>query len=136
MRVRAGVRQDVKFRLPRTGLRERIDIQRAARTTSEGERTLTWPPDGGSVVADQVPAHVRWETAGERLRGGRLEARQACIVTIRYRSDVLSTDRIAWRREGLTDEILQITGTPTDPDGRRQWLRLECLRTDTDATPS
>lgn len=130
----SSLRRKKNYRLGQ--LTERVDIQRYARSVSEGEVTLTWPPDGGTLVAAGVACRVLWDTPREAQRGGRLEATQRGVVVMGYRSDVTAKDRLALRVPGGTDEILQITGRPTDLGGRHRFLEVPVLRTDTDAVPA
>jgi SPP1 family predicted phage head-tail adaptor len=97
-------------------LRHRVILQRATMTRDEA----------GQEIADWQPYATVWAEA-EPLRGRELLAAQqaqAEVTTrfrIRYRPDVLPTDRVVW--DGA---VYAITSPPIDWRGRRMLLELMC----------
>lgn len=87
-------------------------------------------PDGyGNVQTDwveqfTVAAKVRPLRGGEDVMAGRLAGRQPMVITVRQSSDTRQITA-EWRaRDARAGTIYAISGTPTDPDGRRAWLEI------------
>lgn len=82
-------------------LRERITIQRSSPTVDTGWGTSTSWSDVAAVSASVIPAD-----ASEPFTDKGVVTRAAFTVSIRYRSDVTSKDRLVWR--GRTLDIVGI----------------------------
>lgn len=96
-------------------LDQRISLQR---------RTMTRDGGGGADESwstyATVSAMVRPMTGREREVAMREEARADYLVVLRYRNDILETDRILWRGRYLDIHF------PKDLGPRTAWLELEC----------
>lgn len=105
-------------------LRDRIVIEANSPTTNKGVTVDDW-----NTIANggDVPADVRYETAGERMRAGRAEARQSIRVLIRNEWTITAKNRITWN--GAT---WQVHGPPEFPDDRHRFMRFVAVRTDAD----
>jgi len=96
-------------------MRERVSIE-AESLADDGM--------GGSVRSYEavavVWAKVKPLKGGEKLFAAQVEARQAYHVTIRYRDDVNTTQRLVWR--GNVMNIKAVANT----DMHQRFLILEC----------
>lgn len=96
-------------------LRRRVTLQTKARVADGG---------GGAAESWQNIATV-WARVQPLLRPERLHAEQVQShggfrVTIRYRTDLSTHDRVLLDGEALAIKALR------DPDDRRRWLELDC----------
>ncbi len=102
-------------------LRDWITIQ--SKTTvvdTQLGRSTTW----GTVA--RVQASITQPRMSERLQAAAIRAEIVYQVVIRYRADVTALMRLLWTPyRSATAKTLQIHGA-ADPDGRRQWLSLDC----------
>ena len=103
-------------------LRETIRIETLSRSNTKGEITETWSTLSGATT---VPAHIRYESESERVRGGRNEGKQSLIVTIRGEFDVDPSMRVVY--DGA---YWQVVGFPREIPGRRRFFRFPVVRTD------
>lgn len=93
-------------------------------------RTPTTTDDGhgGQAVAwtdgDPIWARVRELSGRESLTAGAISSRPVYVVTIRYRSDIVTTMRLHWAARAKTMEIVAVRDVD---EGRNQWLELECV---------
>ena len=101
-------------------LRERIDIQTVVETNNSGELLAVW-----STTSSSVPAGIRYESEGERVRAGRNEGRQSLMVTIREGIDVIPKQRIIY--DGAYWEVV---GYPREVPNRRRFFMFPVVRTD------
>ncbi len=96
-------------------LRERVTIEMQVRTADgAGGASIGW------TALATVAAEVISFKGASLVAGERDEAREPFRVVIRYRGDVTTEMRIAWR--GRLLDIL----SRHDPDGGRRWLALDC----------
>jgi SPP1 family predicted phage head-tail adaptor len=108
--------------------RERFDLQAGTVASSNGVDTTTWAAVAGWSA---VPAHVRYETEGERIRAGRNEARETIVVTIRDASNITPQHRIVWQSAAW-----QVLGFPAYVDVRQRFQKFTAVRTDANPSPS
>jgi SPP1 family predicted phage head-tail adaptor len=95
-----------------------ITIQRGTETDDGmGGKTIAW----NAVVSD-LWAHVRPRTANEQERFDKLNATAVYLFVIRYRSDLLESDRIVW--DGVEYNIRSIL----TKGGRSMYLEIEAER--------
>lgn len=94
-------------------LDQRIELQRASRTrTSSGGATPSW------ATYATVWAQVRPMTGRERENAQRQEAAANYMVVVRYRSDLLESDRIKWGDRYLNVRFMK-------REGRIPFLEIE-----------
>lgn len=99
-------------------LHERVVIQQATETTTTApSSTVTWS------TVDTVWARVEPLMASERIQAQAMQSTASYRVTIRYRTDVTTTNRLTW--DGKT---LQIHGV-TKVGGRDVYLEMLCGET-------
>lgn len=95
-------------------LDQRLTLQsRSAGVDVLGQASGAW-----STVA-VVWGRARPLRSRELFAAGQIQNVTDIEFTIRYRSDVAATWRVLWRGQPH-----DITGTPIDVDGQRQWLQL------------
>lgn len=95
--------------MPAGQLSERIELQRATRTDDGyGGYAETW------ATYATVWAQVRPLSGRERYHAQQIEAEASYRVTIRYRADVLDSDRIVWRGQNLNIRFRADAG-PREP---------------------
>ena len=95
-----------------------ITIQREVKTPDGmGGNTVTLT----DVVAD-LRAHVRPKTGGERAAYDSVEASAMYLFVVRYRSDILESDRILW--DGKYYNIRAIM----DRGSRANYLEIDAQR--------
>ncbi len=100
-------------------LREPLELRQSVRTEDAvGGSVLTW-----SLLAE-VWGEVVGAGGGETFGGVQVSAETTHVVTIRHRTDVTPKMRFTW--EGRTLEIRSMA----DPDGRRDFLVLQCVEHD------
>jgi SPP1 family predicted phage head-tail adaptor len=98
-------------------LRERIVIQRSTAGVDAGSRPIrSW------AAYVTLPAKCEAVAGGQLLRGRSLHVDAELVATVRYRSDLRSTDRVVWN--GTTYGLVTIG----DPYGDRRELRLQLKR--------
>jgi SPP1 family predicted phage head-tail adaptor len=98
-------------------LDKRITIRRETRTADRiGGYDITL-----STVAT-VWAHVRPKAGTESIRADRVEAKNMVLFVIRWRDDVLESDRITW--DGVDYNIRAILRR----GGRKLYLEIEAER--------
>lgn len=98
-------------------LRHRVTIEHRTRASDgRGGFTEAWSPLA-TVWASVLPRRG----VTERIEAQQLVSVIIYEVIIRYRSDITSDMRVVW--DGCT---LYLIGPPYDPNGRRQYLVLEC----------
>lgn len=76
-------------------------------------------PSGAWATVAVVWGRARPLRSRELFAAGQIQAVTDIEFTVRYRSDVTAAWRVLWR--GTPHDI---TGTPIDVDGQRQWLQL------------
>lgn len=95
-------------------LDQRLTLQsRAAGVDVLGQASGAWT-DVVTVWGKARPLRSR-----ELFAAGQIQNVSDVEFTIRWRGDVESTWRVVWR-----DTPHDITGTPIDIDGQRQWMQL------------
>jgi len=72
-------------------LDRRIDIERLTQGNTNGVKTESW----AALVSD-LPATAMQMSGREAMQQGGAAAEVDTVFTIRYRGDVLETDRIDW----------------------------------------
>ncbi|NJC33864.1 SPP1 family predicted phage head-tail adaptor [Sphingomonas jejuensis] len=98
--------------------RHRVTIERQGETPNgRGGRTVSWAPIARAAT---VWAQVLALTGDEALRNLAVAARQSWRVTIRWRDDVLPTDRLVWG-----EQLLDIKALAPTPDRRELVLICE-----------
>lgn len=118
-------------------LRERVTFERKTVTRNTfGEEVQSWAPIGAAPAswpvqsglhpmvsggAASVWARVEPLAGRERLMAQQMGATADVRVTVRYRPDVNSADRLMWR--GQPFDIV----SASDVDARRQWLEIMCV---------
>lgn len=96
-------------------LGERVTIETQVRTADgAGGASVGW------TALATVAAEVISFKGASLVAGERDEAREPFRVVIRYRGDLTTEMRIAWRGRQL--DIL----SRHDPDGGRRWLVIDC----------
>ena len=104
-------------------LRDRVTIQQPSTSTdSNGGKTVTWGTL--ATVWASVTPYVPQRGAPEAVGGGELTALTDYLVTVRYRGDVLASDRVSWTPYSGSAKTLQIHGVYPDPG--RGYLTLAC----------
>ena len=76
-------------------------------------------PSGAWTYVDEVWGKARPLRSRELFAAGQVQNVSDVEFTVRWRDDIASTWRIVWR--GVPHDI---TGTPIDIDGQRQWMQL------------
>ena len=95
-------------------LRHRLALQRATLTSDGmGGQTVAWQQYGS------MRAHMTITSGMERGAHDRLEPIQRVVAYMRYRSDVLASDRVVF--EGKAYQIRSVK----DVEFRKQWLELD-----------
>ncbi len=100
-------------------LRHRVTLQTriaAGLPTGDLGADFSW------AEIDTVWASVMALGGAQAEIAGRPQSDARYAVTIRYTSAVAADDRMLWRGEAYDITAVQ------DPDGRQQWLTLECTR--------
>lgn len=95
-----------------------LDQRLTLQSRAAGVDVLGQPSGSWSTVAT-VWGKARPLRSRELFAAGQVQNVSDIEFTIRYRSDVAATWRVLWR-----DVPHDITGTPIDVDGQRQWLQL------------
>lgn len=97
-------------------LDERITFKRKTLTRDGmGGASETW----AAVSDGTMWAKLRPLTGRERTEADRTEAKADYLVTIRYRADLLASDRIEWRDRQLNIRLIRDAGP------RAQFLEIE-----------
>lgn len=102
--------------MPTVGaLNQRVQIQRVSNTRDDmGGMIQSW-----ATIAT-VWAEVKPISAGEQFRRQQIQASASHKVTIRYRNDLLPSDRIVWR-----NRTFQLKGEMNE-DQRRRFSAWAC----------
>lgn len=102
--------------MPTVGaLNQRVQIQRVSNTRDDmGGMIQSW-----ATIAT-VWAEVKPISAGEQFRRQQIQASASHKVTIRYRNDLLPSDRIVWR-----NRTFQLKGEMNE-DQRRRFSTWAC----------
>jgi SPP1 family predicted phage head-tail adaptor len=79
-----------------------------------------WGPTPGYQDVGEIRAKVETVAAAERQNGHGTQDNISHVVTLRYRPDITSKDRLTWR--GRTLDIVGLI----DVDNRHAELRIEC----------
>jgi SPP1 family predicted phage head-tail adaptor len=104
--------------IPAGRLRERITLESATETQdAAGQPIRTW-----STLESGIPAEVVAVSGGEVIRGRQVHADAKYMITVRYRTDVTTLERVSWN--SLTLPIVAVG----DPYGDRRDLRIECSK--------
>ena len=102
--------------MPAGQLNQRVTLQRrASGLDAAGQTSTTWS-DVATLWANVRPLRGR-----DLLAAAQQQATFDAKVTIRYRADVLATDRLVWGTQPL-----EIVGEPINVDGRSVDLELMC----------
>lgn len=97
-------------------LRRRVTLQRPVEAQDgTGQPVVTW------TAVDTVWANVRPLQGRELFTAQAVHAKLTTEVTIRYRSDVLSTWRVV-----VGSQTYELVQDPIDMDDRRKYLLLLC----------
>lgn len=107
-------------------LRERVILDQQTQSVDPAGNIVTsW------YTVATVHAEVVRKAAKEAWLAGRSEGLRTHEVTIRWRGDVGTNNRLYWR-----DRLMDIIGV-LNKDGQRQWLTLLCTerKADEDAGP-
>lgn len=98
-------------------LRERVTFQRRSTSTSAaGSASYTWA-DVATVWGRMEPV-----SASRAMIAERPEPRRRWLLTIRWRSDLTSLDRVVW--QGRTFDI---DGPARNTDERRRFVMLDLV---------
>lgn len=98
-------------------LRERVTFQRRTEAVdSAGSVSLTW------ATAATVWARMEPVSASRPMVAERPEPRARWRLTIRYRSDLTSVDRVTWR-----SRTFDLDGPARNADERRRYLVFDLL---------
>lgn len=95
-----------------------LDQRLTLQSRAAGADVLGQPSGAWQTVAT-VWGKARPLRSRELFAAGQVQNVSDVEFTIRYREDVTATMRVLWR-----DTPHDITGTPIDVDGQRQWLQL------------
>jgi SPP1 family predicted phage head-tail adaptor len=94
-------------------LRERITIKRRTKT-SNNRGAWTW---GWSTLSENLPAEVLFQSGKEAVLNAALQGVTVYRITVRFRSDLHTSDQILWRGEELNIRSVA-------PDPMRNYLTI------------
>ena len=103
--------------IPQGKLRDRISIL----TTGGKTQNKYGEEESVDVPIATVWGRVMMGRPAERYISDARHGEITAVVHIRYRTDVTTHHRLQWG-----NRVLEIAGTPFDPDGRRCWLEIHC----------
>lgn len=101
-------------------LRQVVRIERATLANDAAGQPVEVGPPKAIAGGAAVPAEVLAVSGGETVRGSQMEAGVTTLVTMQWRGDVTTADRII--HDGRALNVVRAV----DPDGRRRSLVCQC----------